>query len=309
MFKFSDSKIYATIGLTTFGATGVTVTTGQWYLIDYDFNVATAGDDFCDGKVDGVALGQATGAGASASSSTFSIGFFGTVTGDAYFDDLLVSATAADYPLGAGKVISYVPNADGTHTATTTTIVKGTIAVPVGANVAGSTDVFNWVDARPILGGATDNTRLVNQQTAGATLYAEVDFESTAESVAPRSVEVITADRQASTAAGSFATKLNDNGTEDTIIARTALAGVVTDRYATKHYATMVGGGAWTLTRFNALKARFGYSGDATPDQYWRGIMIEGEFAEAVAVTEGEMLAAMQPGRYPEFRAAEAVGY
>ena len=176
-------------------------------------------------------------------------------------------------------MLSFVPDADGTHTATTTTIVKGTIATPVGANVAGATDVFNWVNARPILGGATDNTRLVNQQTAGTTLYAEEDFEATTEALPPRAVEVLTADRQASTASGGFSTKLNDNGTEDVIITRSA-AGVISDRYVTKQYATMVGGGAWTLARFNALKARFGYSGDATPDQYWRGIMIEAEFAE-----------------------------
>ncbi len=56
---------------------------------------------------------------------------------------------------------------------------------------------------------------------------------------------------------------------------------MVTDRFATKQFATMVGGGAWTLARFNALKARWGYSSDATPDVYCRGIMIEAEFITA----------------------------
>lgn len=276
-FKAADSKIYAAADAATMGATGVTVTTGQWYRLDVSCNGTNV-----DVQVDGVACGQLVTT--SLTPADIRIGANITVTVDMYVDDVLLSATAADYPLGAGKVLGYVPNADGTHTATTTTIVKGTIATPVGANVAGATDVFNWVNARPLLGGATDNTRLVNQQTAGASLYAEVDFEPTAEAAAPRSVEVVTADRQAATQAGTFLTKLNDNGTENTIIDRTASAGVVTDRFARKHYATMpADSAAWTLARFNALKARFGYSGDATPDQYWRGIMLEAEFATVAA--------------------------
>jgi len=206
------------------------------------------------------------------------VGFPSNVTADLLYDDILVSTSLADVPLPSVKVLSFVPNADGTHTATGTTIVKGTVASPTGGgNVAGATDVFNWVDARPIGGGATDNTRLVNQQAAGSTLYAEVDFEPTVEANPPVAIDVITVDRQAATQSGGFSTKLNDNGTEDVIITRSD-NGVVTDRFVTKHYATMVGGGAWTLARFNALKARFGYSSDATPDQYWRGIMIEAAF-------------------------------
>jgi hypothetical protein len=60
------------------------------------------------------------------------------------------------------------------------------------------------------------------------------------------------------------------------------VAGSTSDRYVTKQYGTMVGGGAWTLARFNALKVRFGYSGDAAPDQYWRGVMIEAEFVDPI---------------------------
>ena len=284
VFNVNNSSLFASIGGNgaTYGATGVAITAGVWYRIDFDFNVATASNDFCDVQVDGIACGQATAAGSSAATLLGpKFGFFdAAVTADCYYDDVIISQTGADYPIGAGYVLSYVPDADGTHTATGTNIVKGTIATPVGTAItSATTDAFNWVNGRPLLGGATDNTRLINQQTLLTTQYAEVDFEPSAEINAPRAVEVLTADRQAATTVGSFATKLNDNGTEDVIIARTAAAGVITDRYVTKQYATMVGGGAWTLSRFNALKARFGYSGDATPDQDWRGIIIEAEYA------------------------------
>lgn len=276
-------EIRTAVGATV-GAPGVAVTTGVWYRIDFDFTIDVAGNDTSACQVDGVACTSATAAGAAAGQTQLELGVIGGVTADLYIDDLIISTTGADYPIGAGYGIGYVPNADGTHTATTTTIVRGTTGAPTGGgNVAGSTDTNAWVNGRPLLGGATDNTRLVNQQTNGATLYAEVDFEASGEPNAPQAVEVITADRQAGTGLGVFQTKLNDNGTEDAIANRGSVAGVITDQYVNKMYATMVGGGAWTLTRFNALKARFGYSSDANPDQYWRGIMIEADYAGSQA--------------------------
>ncbi len=272
----------------TLGATGVTVVTGQWYRIDVKID-SSANPHLIDVSVDGVACSQVSFALGTQVNSTLEIlgQSISNWTGDVFIDDIVATNNTADYPIGAGTVRHFVPTSDGTHTATTTTIVKGTIATPVGANVAGSTDVFNWVSGVPLLGGASDNTRLVNQQTAGSGLYAEVIFGAApgvaATTTVPRAVEVITADREASTATCNFITKLNDNGTENDVINRGTVAGVVTDRYARKHYALAPTGGAWTITagagNFTNIRARFGYSSDATPDIYWRGIMIEAEFA------------------------------
>ncbi len=57
-FKQSDSKIYAGV-TTTLGASGVAVTTGVWYRIDFDFNISAGGNDVCDVQVGGTACGQA----------------------------------------------------------------------------------------------------------------------------------------------------------------------------------------------------------------------------------------------------------
>lgn len=285
IFKSADSKIYAQSAGTA-GATGIAVTTGVEYIIDTRINTTTAGAWAIDVRVNDVACGQATSnSSANVLAAAIVLGPQANVTTDFLVDDLLVSVTTGDYPLGAGKVLSFVPNADGTHTSTGTNIVKGTIAAPTGggAITSGTTDAFNRVNARPILGGVSDNTFLINHQTNASTEYCEVAFEDTVEVNPPRAVEILTADREAATTTGNFATKLNDNGTESDIVNRGTVAGVTTDRYATKQFATMVGGGAWTLARFNGLKARFGYSSDATPDQYWRGIMIEAEFPESLA--------------------------
>lgn len=267
----------------TVGASSAVLVVNTWYRLDFDFSINVAGNDTATCAVDGLNVGNAADVGLSAGVTALSVGLLNTVTADLYLDDLIISTTAADYPLGSGHVVGYVPNADGTHTATTTTIVRGTLAAPTGGgNVATSTDTNAWVNGRPLLGGASDNTRLVNHQTNGSTLYAEVDFEPSVEANPPDAVEVITADRQAGTGTGDFQVKLNDNGTEDVVVNRGVVAGAISDRYVNKQYATMVGGGAWTSVRFNALKARFGYSSDANPDQYWRGIMLEADFPDGL---------------------------
>lgn len=288
VFKQSDSSLYLTIDSTNpTGSAAAAVTTGRWYLIDLKADTSANPWALSLQVNGGIAVTASNGVAASTPTS-LSFGSLVTMTADFYIDDFILSATLADYPIGAGQILHFVPTSDGTHTATTTTIVKGTIAAPTGGgNVAGSSDVFNWVNGVPLLGGATDNTRLVNQQTAGITLYAECVFGAapnvTYPFVAPRAVEVITADREATTATCDFTAKINDNGTEATIIARGVVAGVISDRYATKQFATPPTGGAWNMKAtgagsFKNLRARWGYASDATPDLYWRGIMVEAEF-------------------------------
>jgi hypothetical protein len=296
-FKQSDSKLYPGQGSTiTFGSTGIVVTTGQWYRIDLRIDQTTGTNNAkIDLQVDGTAATQLVFT-AAGGSSTINVGSQKTVSGDWFYDDWIHSNTTADYPIGAGHVDNFVPTSDGTHTATSTNITKGTVAAPVGTAItSATTDAFNWVNAQPLLGGATDNTRLVNQQTASSAQYVEVKFGPgtgvSTPTAGPRAVEVITADREASTATCDFTAKINDNGTESTIIARGVVAGVVTDRFATKQFATApTTGGAWNANSsgnaaFNNLKARWGYASDATPDLYWRGIMVEAEFADASGTT------------------------
>src|SRR3990172_4596107 len=108
-FKASDSKLYARIG-TTAGASGIVVTTGQWYRLDFLWNDTANTSDL---QVDGVAAGQASAAFTVGSPGLIPFGVLTAVTADVYFDDWLVSTTSGDYPLGAGHVPSYLPNAAG----------------------------------------------------------------------------------------------------------------------------------------------------------------------------------------------------
>lgn len=290
-FKAADSKIYAGHSGAATGATGVAVTTGQWYVLDVKIK-RDANPHLTDVQVNGTACGQdsnASAAGVTTSVVLGNINAAATFTAD--FDDFIASVTLADYPIGDGYVNHFVPTSDGTHTATGSDITEGTIATPVGTAItSATTDAFNWVNGVPLLGGATDNTRLINQQKPASTEYAEVVFGPapgiSTPTTAPRAVEVITADRQAATQAGNMTVKINDNGTEAVVVSRSG-NGVTSDRFATAQFATAPTGGAWTVAagagNFNNLRARFGYSSDATPDQFWRGIMIEAEFVAAAS--------------------------
>jgi hypothetical protein len=99
-FKQSDSKIYAMTQSVSYGATGVTVTTGQWYRIDVKVD-ASANPRLTDARVDGVALGQASWAVAATTGFTdFRIGTTSQAnTWDGYFDSFAISPIASDYPI------------------------------------------------------------------------------------------------------------------------------------------------------------------------------------------------------------------
>jgi len=291
-YKPSDGKVYLATSSgssVTLVGTGLSVTTGV-HLIDIRVN-AGANPWIIDAQIDGTPLTQQSVALVAGSSFSPVCGSpFASATFDIYYDDMAASATSGDYPIGAGKVLGFVPASDGTHTSTSTHITKGTAATPVGAAItSATTDAFNWVNGRPLGGGATDATRLINQQTA-AVEYVEVGIEQTSETTGPRAVEVLVVHQQAGTQACDSTIKVNDNGTENTVFAQSG-SGVVTDRYATKQYAVMpADSAAWTLARFKALKLRFGYASDATPDVYWRGAIVEAEFAVATVAVETELI-------------------
>jgi hypothetical protein len=290
-FKQSDSKIYAAVG-TTFGATGVAVTTGQWYRIDYDFNVNIAGNDACDVQVDGSACGQATGAGTSTSDSRFELGIRDTCTADIYIDDFLLSATAADYPLGAGHVNSYIPNADGTHN------VAGAndFEFASGTDITNATTTANTVIARRPLPTSEAADYIEGTAPPNATDYVEWQYEDSTEGAAPRAVEAIIAVTDA-TGAGTYditvTLREHAGGTSANIVTGTGSGGA-TVRYHRAHFATVPGtADAWTETKFNALRSRFLVS-DASPDPRINAAMLEAEWAEVDSGATGTIAATLQ---------------
>ena len=277
-FKASDSKLYAgtvAAGLITFGATGVAVTTATWYRVDWRQN-ATANPWLTDAQIDGTAVGQLSSSiAADATGTTLDIGFTGAiaVTGDMYIDDWIVSNTGADYPFGGGIVTKHSPNRDGTHTTTGTDMLK---ALGGGAVTVLTTDAYTMVDDATIATGTSD---FLGMQTSNALKYCEIGFASSTDTTAgPRAVQVIVGENRATTAQANSKFKINDNGTTQ-LLWNKATSTVAALTFNTTQYASMIGGGAWTKARFDALFLRWGYSTDAQPDVFFQAAMIEAEFS------------------------------
>lgn len=301
-FYQPDSKIVAYGSATSFGASGITITTGQWYRIDVKVD-SSANPWLIDVQVDGVACGQKSDAQASSTAVSAALLYIGAgTTANLFFDDLVISQTAADYPIGAGYVNHFVPTSDGTHNvAGAADFKKGAAGVDI---TNATTDSYLLVDDVPLdaVGSAPTANDYINAiAPPNATDYTENVFGPASgistPTAAPRAVEVVVETAQASTATGSFKLNLNDNGTVDTIKEQVGVAGVVATKAWTKHYATAPTGGAWTISgagNFNNLRIRF-YSADAAPDQYFVAAMIEAEFAEVVggAATDLDPMGAM----------------
>ena len=105
----------------------------------------------------------------------------------------------------------------------------------------------------------------------------------------PRCAEVIAGIHQAATTTGNMEIRLYDATVIDPVYSATAVAGVTTVVYKRKAYASgpagswVIGGGG--SGDFTNIKVEFGSPAalDVVPDQYFDCIMIEAEFAEAVA--------------------------
>jgi hypothetical protein len=285
-FNSADSKIYAGASVSVLGATGVSVTTGIWYIFDLRVN-ASANPWLIDVQVDGAACGQASIALASTTETRMDIGMHVVGTGDVFFDDLLASATGADFPLGNGFVNHFVPTSDGTHNvAGANDFERGTTGTDI---INSTTTAYQLVDEIPLDDLTPDTDDYINCiAPPNDTDYVEVKYGPApginTPSIGPRIVETIYGHHEFGTGNGVSAAKLNSQGTLADVYNPGSVAGQTTIRFARLGSATdPATGSGWGATNFNDLRLRFGYSSDANPDQYFDGTMIEAEFAPIIA--------------------------
>ncbi len=275
-------------GTFTFGASGVTVTTGVWYRVDIKITYASL-TKVIDVKVDGTDCTQASSnLTETAISGNPRLGSSTSSTTDFYVDDFIYSTTSGDYPLGAGHVNHFVPVSDGTHSTGTAGNFKVGAA---GANITdASTTSYQLIDDVPLDDVTPDTDDYINlaADTGATANYVEHVIGPapgiSTPTLGPRGVEVIYAYHAATTGTGAHILKINDNGTEDDVQSFNA-AGSASIRYARKHYADPPSAASvWTTIagagNFNNLRSRFGFSNDGNPDQYLDCVMIEAEFSD-----------------------------
>lgn len=285
-FNVTDSKLYTGSATSTYGATGYTVTTGRWYRLDLRID-GTNNPWLIDAQVDGNPLGQLSVA--VAGGTTGSVRMGGQAHTESYFDDLIISHTTGDYPIGNGYVNHFIPTSDGTHNIAGTADFTRTLT---GTDILNATTTaFQLVDDVPLESGASVDW--INMLAPpNATDYVECIFGPASgiktPTYGPRAVEVIAGIHHAGTGTGNMEIRLNDNGSMGTIYTATGVAGSTTVIYKRAHFsdppsAASVWGVAAGNGNFNNVRFRFGSPAavDANPDQYLDCIMIEAEFAEA----------------------------
>ena len=252
-----SQKFSLTLGTST--ATSVsTVSAGAWYVIDLRYDLR-ANPNLGDWRVDGVAQTQVTRAAAASTANGFGLG--ATTNPSIYtanFDDLLVANQAKAYPIGNGKVVRLIPDGVGTHD------TPGDFRDDDSTTV----DAASWqrIDDVPMTG----TTDYVLQLNNSATSYLEFSFVNTTETCI-REVSAVVAYRSATTAANTGKTSIFAGGTESVVF-----SGDMSETTLTYASAVVTPAAApWTQAAVNGLVTRIGYAGDANPDPYWDGLMLE----------------------------------
>ncbi len=249
---------------------------GAWHRIDWyaDTTGATA---TLDVKVDGTeTLTQATLALATANMTTVMIGDNTFVSADTtvYYNDLVWSTTAGDYPLGDHICLKLEINGTGTHN-------KGAGTWSDEAGNTTDAELLNSVDdawngTTPEL-SQTGEDHVKKSAGVTGTEYLEFTLADTAQSGAVWGAQIgaliaaldsTTANAQSFKLVDSGGTVLKAPGAIDASVSSTAYS-------AYRIQDTTAPGGGWDTTALNGLKYQWGFSTDVSPNPVFNSGIVE----------------------------------
>lgn len=273
----TNGKWAAQIG----GGTTVTDTVGPsagtWYRVD--FKVDTSNNPVTlDWKIDGTTKTQASASVAAADIQTLYLGQQAASTCEYYLDDLVLSYTSGDYPIGAGGTQALAPASDGTHNAGTNIMEDN-----AGNDINGTTvTAYNKINSVP-----PNSTAYILQNGNGTANYAEVLFGNISAThngiIGAQAILAYTSATTTGNNGGCIVSK-DDFSTSTTVWgAAGALADYSDGATNNLYYKSAIVAGVTDDTTVNALEARVGYSGDAAPDPYWIDLLIEVAYTVATA--------------------------
>jgi hypothetical protein len=181
----------------------------------------------------------------------------------AYYDDIMVSSTAADYPLGDTKVAALLPNAMGTH--------NGPTSFQNNDSTAINATTWQRLDEIPM----NVTTDYVKQITSSGGGYVAIEFEDTTETCI-RGGSIVAAVHAANTQGNNAALNSVTNGFNYTLYAGDWSE--ITLRYIQRPVSQnqfTPGTGPWTQAVINGITARFGMSTDVNPVPYIDAVLLE----------------------------------
>lgn len=259
-------------------ATGSSLNTGAWHLMDFKMDKTTTTYRI-DWQIDGVSQTAITTAGtAGVLQGSMGLGESSAgVTATCAFDDLVLSGTGADYPLGAHDVLYTVPTGDGTHSSAANVIETnaGTDIVP------GYTTAYQLMDEWP-----ANTSDYVMQSAIASGSYAEVTFSDAPSGKDIWGVEAVAALFSSGANANNGTARIVDSsGNTLTNI----FSGDISD--TNLHFQRAIiadpAGNGWSTGDFDGLKARVGFSTDVTDVPRWSALMLQYAIAPMSAMTVG----------------------
>ena len=236
---------------------------GVWHRVDIRTNTS-ANPWVVDWQVDGVAQTSIQNTGVSpvmvdgvqlgGSSATYTC----------QWDDVVVSATSGDYPLGAHDVLFSVPTGDGTHVAGTNTIEAND-----GTDIV-SPNAFPLLDEWP-----ANLTDYIKQMIAGSGNYAEVTFADAPTGKTIWGVEATAALFSSNTGANNGTTRIVSSAGTTVLDVYTGDMSETSLNYI-RGMVTDPGGGGWTKADYDGLKARVGFSTNVSASvPFWSALLLQ----------------------------------
>lgn len=253
--------------------TGPSVTDGAWHRIDarIDSGPATHTIDwYCDGTLQTQAH---SGLVAASNQTSWNVGSnIATATGTFQVDDLVLSATSGNLPIGAHTVFSTVPSDDNAESVYGT----GVMQQATGVDLSSSNKGYQYLDDWPPTTGV-NNADSVTQAAAGAGNFVSVEFGDAPAYVTTTAlwgVSAVAAIQSDGVTANNGTTRIVDaagNTLTDVFSGDMSETG----QHYTRAKITAPAGG-WTKDGFNAARARIGFSTDSTTDPEWLALMLTG---------------------------------
>lgn len=239
---------------------------GAWHVIElaYDVSSATHGARW---RVDG-AEQQAASVAAAGAEWLYRVQL-GTNTSDRFaanYDDVMLTTSAGDHPLGDGRVNVLKPNGMG----------KSAGAANLRDDDGSAIDALSWtrLDEIPM----TSTLDFIQQIKASSTSYAEITFEDT-QATCIRAVRAYyTTHSVASNNASHAKLSVFDGAREMVVDSGDWAANVAVSR---DYSNSLMPASGWSQSSVNGLVARFGYSTDVKPVPILDGILLEYEVVPA----------------------------
>lgn len=247
-------------------ATGPSYSTGIWYRIDWKADVS-ANPWNLYARIDGGTEFSGTSAQAADTIINYTIGTTSTAAQKYLHDDVVISLTSGDYPIGAGGTELIIPTSDGTHNAGVNVIEDN-----AGTDI-GTTTAYDKINSVPF-----SSATYIRQAANGTGNYAEVlfgDLVANVSSIIGANVVLAYTSETTSANNGGCIVSTDSFSTHTAVWGESGTLKDYSDGSTSNLFYKNVVITGLNTSLVNAFKARMGYSSDASPDPYWIDLVIE----------------------------------